>query len=463
MNKEFWRTGGLVVPAVLLAACGGQKGDAGKPLNIIHIMTDDHSWQTLSAYGHALGKVAPTPNLDRLAAEGMLFRQAFVENSLSTPSRACLMTGLYSHQSGQRQLGAGIDTTKVFFSELLQAHGYETAVVGKWHLLCEPKGFDYYQVLWDQGDYYNPDFKSKETEGKYVKRQGYATTLTTDYAIDFLERRNPEKPFCLLVHHKAPHRNWMPEEKYLHLYEGVEFPYPETFDDDYATRCEPARSQEMRIADRMTMVYDLKLNGLKDVEPYRSEWNVEGMQASIDRMDEAGEGVYLATANHFNDEGDAYLTRTIRQLNPQIFGWLDLLDMNVWVILALITAVAGFIMISGLLILILERTQLIGTLKALGATDWTVRRIFLYHAMMLVARGMLWGNVIGLGLCALQAWTGIVPLDPESYYTATVPVAFHWGYIVLLNAGALAASLLMMLGPSVLASRISPATIMRYE
>ena len=92
-----------------------------------------------------------------------------------------------------------------------------------------------------------------------------------------------------------------------------------------------------------------------------------------------------------------------------------------------------------------------------------MRRIFLYHAMMLVARGMLWGNVIGLGLCALQAWTGIVPLDPESYYTATVPVAFHWGYIVLLNAGALAASLLMMLGPSVLASRISPATIMRYE
>ena len=161
--------------------------------------------------------------------------------------------------------------------------------------------------------------------------------------------------------------------------------------------------------------------------------------------------------------GAEYCVRNVEQLNPQLFAWLGILDVNVWVILALITAVAGFIMISGLLILILERTQLIGTLKALGATDWTVRRIFLYHAMMLVARGMLWGNVIGLGLCALQVWTGIVPLDPESYYTATVPVAFHWGYIVLLNAGALAASLLMMLGPSVLASRISPATIMRYE
>lgn len=151
-------------------------------------MTDDHSYQTISAYGHALGKLAPTPNLDRLAAEGMLFRQAFVENSLSTPSRACLMTGLYSHQNGQRQLGKGIDTTKVFFSEILQQHGYQTGVVGKWHMQCEPKGFDYYHVLWDQGDYYNPEFKSKESNGKYVKEEGYATTLTTDHAIEFWKR-----------------------------------------------------------------------------------------------------------------------------------------------------------------------------------------------------------------------------------------------------------------------------------
>ena len=287
MGRNIARIGGLIAPALMCAACGTaqKKADAGQPLNIIHIMTDDHSYQTLSAYGHALGKLAPTPNLDRLAAEGMLFRQAFVENSLSTPSRACLMTGLYSHQNGQRQLGAGIDTTKTFFSELLQQHGYQTAIVGKWHMLCEPKGFDYYQVLWDQGEYYNPEFKGNDTDGQYVKRQGYATTLTTDYAIDFMEHRNPDKPFCLLVHHKAPHRNWMPEEKYLHLYDDVEFPYPETFDDDYATRCEPAHTQEMRIAENMTLVYDLKLNGLKDQPPYDKEWNTGGMQASIDRMD----------------------------------------------------------------------------------------------------------------------------------------------------------------------------------
>ena len=164
MKKNLFQSMSLMAPVLLLSACSGTKEKATetKPLNIIHIMTDDHSFQTISAYGHALGKLAPTPNIDRLAARGVLFRQAFVENSLSTPSRACLMTGLYSHQNGQRQLGKGIDTTKVFFSEILQQHGYQTAVVGKWHMQCEPKGFDYYQVLWDQGEYYNQNLKVRK-------------------------------------------------------------------------------------------------------------------------------------------------------------------------------------------------------------------------------------------------------------------------------------------------------------
>ena len=247
-------------------------------------MTDDHSYQTISAYGGELTKLAPTPNLDRLAKKGMLFQRAFVENSLSTPSRACLMTGLYSHQNGQRTLFGMVDTTKTFVSEILQQNGYQTAVVGKWHMRCEPKGFDYYQILFDQGAYYNPEFKSKETGGKYIRREGYATTLTTDYAINFLEHRNNSKPFCLFVHHKAPHRNWMPESKYLHLYEDVEFPYPDTFDDDYSTRCEPAHSQQMEIDKCMTIVYDLKVNQLKDTEPYSKEWNAKGMQLSLNRM-----------------------------------------------------------------------------------------------------------------------------------------------------------------------------------
>ena len=276
----------LFVPFLMINSVWShaQNDRSSDKLNIVYIMTDDHSYQTISAYEGELTKLAPTPNLDRLAKKGMLFQRAFVENSLSTPSRACLMTGLYSHQNGQRTLFGMVDTTKTFVSEILQQNGYQTAVVGKWHMRCEPKGFDYYQILFDQGAYYNPEFKSKETGGKYIRREGYATTLTTDYAINFLEHRNNSKPFCLFVHHKAPHRNWMPESKYLHLYEDVEFPYPDTFDDDYSTRCEPAHSQQMEIDKCMTIVYDLKVNQLKDTEPYSKEWNAKGMQLSLNRM-----------------------------------------------------------------------------------------------------------------------------------------------------------------------------------
>jgi len=227
--------------------------------NILYIMCDDHSMQTISAYGSAISKLAPTPNIDRLARRGMLFRSAFVENSLSTPSRACLITGLYSHQNGQRQLGEGIDTTRTFFSELLQKAGYTTGMVGKWHMHCRPKGFDYFHILNNQGSYYNPVFCSNREYGKYKQEKGYATTLITDHAIDFLERRDKSKPFCLLVHHKAPHRNWMPEEKYFGLYGDVEFPLPKTFWDDYATRGSAASTQKMRIDDDMRMIQDLKV------------------------------------------------------------------------------------------------------------------------------------------------------------------------------------------------------------
>ncbi|HRT78056.1 MAG TPA: ABC transporter permease [Paludibacteraceae bacterium] len=184
---------------------------------------------------------------------------------------------------------------------------------------------------------------------------------------------------------------------------------------------------------------------------------------NFDKIDERGEAVYGATANIFSKDGNAYYTQTIKQLNPQIFSWLDLLDMNVWVILLLMLSVAGFNMISGLLILILERTNMIGILKSLGATNWSVRKIFLYHSFFLIAKGMFWGNLIGLSICALQYFTGIIPLDPEAYYVASVPVAFPWGYIVLLNIGTFVASILMMIAPSYLITKISPAKIIRYE
>ena len=183
----------------------------------------------------------------------------------------------------------------------------------------------------------------------------------------------------------------------------------------------------------------------------------------FNKIDEVGDAVYAVTSNKFNKEGQTYYTQTIKQLNPQIFSWLDLLDMNVWVILILMLAVAGFNMISGLLILILERTSMIGILKSMGATNWSVRKVFIYHSAFLIGKGMLWGNVIGLSLCAIQYFTGIIPLDPESYYTATVPITFNWLYISLLNLGTLIASLLMMIGPSYLITKILPAKIIRYE
>lgn len=196
------------------------------------------------------------------------------------------------------------------------------------------------------------------------------------------------------------------------------------------------------------------------------DWEVSGYEILIqdfDKIDEIGDQVYFKTANKAQANGNMLYTQTIRDINPQIFSWLDLLDINVWVILFLMLAVAGFNMISGLLILILERTTMIGILKSIGATNWSVRKIFLYHSLFLIGKGMLWGNIIGLSIGALQYFTGIIPLDPEAYYIATVPILFNWPLIIGLNIGTLLASILMMIGPSYLITKILPAKIIRYE
>jgi len=215
--------------------------------------------------------------------------------------------------------------------------------------------------------------------------------------------------------------------------------------------------------DKLIILTDIRhvqaLNGW-DAESYSG---LEILINDFNRIDEVGDAVYSATANIFNKEGKTYSTQTIKQINPQIFSWLDLLDTNVWVILILMLSVAGFNMISGLLILILERTNMIGILKSIGARNWSIRKIFLYHSFFLIGKGMLWGNIIGLSLCTIQYFTGIIPLDPQAYYVATVPVYFNWLYIVLLNSGTLLASLIFMIGPSYLITKISPANIIRYE
>ena len=261
--------------AILLAGCGLHAAAQTNRPNIVFIITDDHAFQTISAYGSEVSRLAPTPHIDRLANEGARFDDAFVENSLSTPARACLLTGLYSHQNGQRTLGKGIDTTRTFVSELLHDAGYQTAVVGKWHMQCRPKGFDFFRIFWNQGDYYNPQFVSHDSGGKYEREQGYATDLVTQHAVEFLNSRDTSKPFFLLVEHKAPHRTWMPNLKYLGLYDNINFPLPSTFYDDYATRGTCASQQEMTIARHMQLAYD---NKVFELDSTMRTW-------ALDRMD----------------------------------------------------------------------------------------------------------------------------------------------------------------------------------
>ena len=161
--------------------------------------------------------------------------------------------------------------------------------------------------------------------------------------------------------------------------------------------------------------------------------------------------------------GNQYLVQSVTDINPGLFAWLDVLDMNVWLILALMIGVAGFTMISGLLILIIERTQFIGILKALGASNASVRKAFLYLAMLIIGKGMLWGNIVGLGLCAVQKFTGLIPLDPANYYLDRVPIEFNWLFILAVNAVMFVLSVLILIVPSHLISRIYPTKAMRFE
>jgi lipoprotein-releasing system permease protein len=187
------------------------------------------------------------------------------------------------------------------------------------------------------------------------------------------------------------------------------------------------------------------------------------MVDDLKNLQMVADDVYFATANRLDDAGNAFYTQTLEQLNPQIFAWLDLLDMNVVIIIILMLFVSGFSIITGLIILILESVSLIGTLKALGANNSYIRRIFIYEAILLVGKGVILGNIIGIGLIALQYFTHLIPLDASTYYVNYVPMAFPWGGIILLNVGVLLVSWLIMLAPSAIVSQISPARVMHFE
>jgi arylsulfatase A-like enzyme len=238
----------LVLAAATSLACA-----ADRP-NILFVFTDDHAPHAIGAYGGWLQDVNPTPNIDQLASQGMLFRNSFCTNSICGPSRAVILTGKHSHLNGFMHNGNLFDGSQQTFPKLLQKAGYQTAIIGKWHLKSQPQGFNYWEVLPGQGDYYNPDFLTPEGRKNEI---GYCTDLVTDKAINWLKnQRDADKPFMLMCQHKAPHRCWMPPLRHLTLYDDRDLPEPATLFDKWKDNASPARCQEMEIDRHMHLVFD---------------------------------------------------------------------------------------------------------------------------------------------------------------------------------------------------------------
>ena len=240
----------------LLASCNGEnKAEETDQLNILFIMTDDHTRQMMSCYDN---RHIETPNLDRIANNGVIFRNAYVANSISGPSRACLLTGKHSHMNGKKDNISIFDGSQQTVQQLLRQSGYQTAMIGKWHLDSEPTNFDHWEILPGQGSYYNPDFITEQGRTHY---EGYATSIITDLSIDWLaNERDKDRPFVLFLHHKVAHRNWMSDSQHLSLFEEKTFELPANFHDNYEGRI-AAQQQELSIASDhdMVIVNDLKM------------------------------------------------------------------------------------------------------------------------------------------------------------------------------------------------------------
>ncbi len=222
--------------------------------NILFIISDDHAYQAISAYG---SKLAKTPNIDRIANEGAIFQNSFVTNSLCGPSRATLLTGKYSHLNGYKANEERFNVNQTLFSTVLQQNQYQTAWIGKWHLGTLPKGFSYFNILVDQGFYFNPNFIN--TNNDTTTYNGYVTDVITKFSLDWLDKRDKSTPFCLVIGEKATHRSWMPAIEDLGAYDNVNFPFPSTFHDDYKGRV-AAQNQEMEIGKAMRLKEDLKVD-----------------------------------------------------------------------------------------------------------------------------------------------------------------------------------------------------------
>jgi arylsulfatase A-like enzyme len=263
----------LAVQSKLYAQSG--TATSAKP-NIVFIMSDDHAYQAVSAYND---KLIQTPNIDRIGKEGAVMRNAFVTNSICSPSRAVILTGKYSHVNGMRDNGTFFDGSQQTLPKIFKTHGYRTAIVGKWHLFSEPTGFDYWNILPDQGNYYNPKFINMGRDTVY---QGYVTDVTTNLALEWIDQNRTE-PFFLMLHHKAPHRNWMPPQQYLREFNDRQFPLPDNFYDDYSGR-EALKRQLISMKEGLDIRYDSKVPcGTCPVTPV-NHWAPAEFEREIERL-----------------------------------------------------------------------------------------------------------------------------------------------------------------------------------
>ncbi len=260
MNCRWTVSGLLLVVLCIQHALPGSSADAAGPKrpNIVFLFSDDHAVKSISAYGGPLATVAPTPNIDRLARQGAVLLNSFCANSICGPSRATILTGKHSHANGfMRNTGRGLDQSQWTVAKALQAGGYHTAVIGKWHLKTRPVGFDHWEILPGQGNYYNPVFV--QMSGKGQRFPGYVTDLVTDKALAWLDRRDKSRPFFLMCQHKAPHRTFAPALRHLGAFDDVEIPEPASLFDKYSNRSRTLAKNQMEIDRHFDWAYDAKL------------------------------------------------------------------------------------------------------------------------------------------------------------------------------------------------------------
>jgi arylsulfatase A-like enzyme len=289
--------------------------------NILFIFSDDHGYQAISAYDDSRIK---TPNIDRIAKEGMRFDRAFVTNSICGPSRAVVQTGKSSHLNGFPDNGARawFNPNQQTAPKLLQAAGYNTAVIGKWHLVSDPVGYDFWSILIGQGPYHNPRMK---TSNGFVDHQGYTTDIITDVTLDWLKnKREKDKPFFLMYQHKAPHRNWQPSPKYLDKYKDQPLAEPATLFDDYSGRELPARDQKMSVANDLTP-FDLKLVPQQGLTPEQQAAFTKAYEDENKKLEQSSLTSTERTKWNYQRFAKDYL-RCVSSVDENVGRVLDYLD-----------------------------------------------------------------------------------------------------------------------------------------